>query len=56
MNEASAQASSLRLVGGFVFLDEPNGTEGMIRLYSEPHENPKWSFWMENVKLRVCFA
>ena len=47
VNEASAQASSLRLEGGFTS-DEPNGTEGMIRLYLEPHGNLKWSFWMEN--------
>lgn len=57
MNETSAQASSRpRLDGGFVFLDESNGTEGMIRLYLEPHGNPKWSFWMEDGKHRVCFA
>jgi hypothetical protein len=56
MNEASAQASSLRLDGGYIFLDGPNGTDGMIRLYLEPCGNPKWSFWMENGKLRVCFA
>ena len=42
--------------GGFVFLDEPKGTEGMIRLYLEPHGNPKWSFWMENGKLLVSWA
>lgn len=55
MNEASAQARSLRLEGGYVFLDEPNGTDGMIWLYLEPCGNPKWSFWMED-GLRVCCA
>ena len=56
MNEASAQAGTLGLDGGYIFLDEPNGTDGMIRLYLEPSGNPKWSFWMENGKLRVCDA
>jgi hypothetical protein len=29
--------------GGYCFLDTPNGTTGMIRLYHED-SNPKWGF------------
>jgi hypothetical protein len=42
--------------GGYMFLDEPNGTAGMVRLYyttSQGNGNPKWSFWMEDGQLKV---
>jgi len=45
------------LCGGYTFLDEKDGKEGMIRLYSHKGQcNPKWSFWMEDGKLKVDFA
>jgi len=41
--------------GGYVFLDDENGTEGMIRLYIDD-ANPKWSFWKEGDKMMVDMA
>lgn len=32
---------------GYVFLDDPNGKTGIIRLYADIFE-PKWSFWIES--------
>ena len=41
--------------GGYMFLDDINGTEGSIRLYSG-EANPKWSFWVEDGKIGVDYC
>ena len=38
------QAKFRCYVGGYCFLDEDGGDEGMIRLYTK-NSNPKWSFF-----------
>ena len=43
------------VLGGYIFLDDNGGEEGMIRLYS-PEGNPKWSFWEEDGKMMVDMA
>ncbi len=55
MNDAYAGAYKFRprLTGGYMFLDVPNGTEGLIRLYSG-HCNPKWSFWIDKSSGKLC--
>jgi len=43
------------ILGGYMFLDDDGGKEGMIRLYSR-EGNPKWSFWEENGMMKIDFA
>lgn len=41
--------------GGYCFLDEEGGSDGMIRLYAGEC-NPKWSFWKENNEVKCDLA
>ena len=45
MNDMDTCDDGATLKGGYMFLDDPNGTEGMIRL-NFTNGNPKWSFWI----------
>lgn len=37
---------------GYMFLDEPHGKTGLVRLNAGPM-NPKWCFWEKDGKLQV---
>ena len=41
---------------GYCFLDEEGGDEGLIRLWQGHAINPKWSFWIEDGKLKIDIA
>lgn len=47
---------SVCLTSGYMFLDDPNGTKGMIRLYDDRRNDPKWCFWMENDTIKIDWA
>ena len=44
-----------KINGGYMFLDEENGTSGMVRLYIGD-EDPKFSFWMEDGVIKADMA
>jgi len=48
--------STKRINGGYMFLDDDGGKEGMIRLYPRGGGNPKWSFWDEKGEMKIDYA
>lgn len=55
MNQASLIKDPILINGGYFFLDIPNGSEGMIRLYCDDSD-PKWSFWIDNGEIKIDWA
>jgi hypothetical protein len=56
INIYSVGKSKVRINGGYMFLDDDGGKEGMIRLYPNDGCNPKWSFWDEKEEMRIDYA
>jgi hypothetical protein len=55
MNHNYKGEEPMNIEGGYVFLDDDGGNEGMVRLYIDDC-NPKWSFWVEDDKIYIDWA
>lgn len=56
INRYSVGKPRVRIDGGYMFLDDEGGKDGMIRLYPKGGGNPKWSFWDEKGELMIDYA
>ena len=56
INKNNTSEDKIVLLDGYMFLDEKNGNEGMIRLYDSQYANPKWSFWVKDGEINVDYA
>jgi hypothetical protein len=53
MNASGGLEGDDQITGGYAFVEEPNGKEGMVRLYVGDACNPKWGFTVEGGELNV---
>jgi len=56
INRYSVGKPKVRINGGYMFLDDDGGKDGMIRLYPRGGGNPKWSFWDEKGEMWIDYA
>jgi hypothetical protein len=56
LNEIRQACPSVPVREGYLSLDDPMGTDGIIRLCHESYGNPKWSLYMRDGELRITPA